>query len=74
MKIESKNLLPPFLQETLALTSDCDSLHIRILDAITPERERSQARHTGANTVSVSHKDELLTSSFNQINTSVTYA
>lgn len=52
--------------------SDSDSLHIWILDAITTEKP-SKA-DTGPNTVSVSHKDELLTFSFNQISTSVTYA
>lgn len=54
--------------------SDSDFLCIWILDAITTEGEKPSKADTGTNTVSVSHRDELLTSSFNQINTSVTYA
>lgn len=54
--------------------SNSESFCVWILDAITMEREKPSKADTGANTVSVSHKDELLTSSFNQINTSVTYA
>jgi len=48
MKIASKKLMPPFLRERLTLTSDSDSIHVWILDAITSERERSQARQTQA--------------------------
>lgn len=38
------------------------------------KREKPSKADTDVNTASVSHKDELLTSSFNQINTSVSYA
>lgn len=47
MKIESKKLLPPFLQER-PTDSDSDSLRIWIVDAITTERERSEAKQTQA--------------------------